>query len=864
VFDWHCAKGERCTDDGCKVPVPCTSDDSCKDKPKAPHCDPVLGECVGCRGESDCPAKSHCIERSCVTYTPCVNSRDCTEGNVCDRDSGECVECLGNGDCEKDKQVCVASHCVPTCVSDKDCAARNQLCHHDKGYCADCVEQQDCPSIYYCDHDLCKLDVCKPGDTVCDGAGAIRVCNSAGSGYESRACPVSSSCSVVKGVAGCQPWICTPGTADCSENADSVRNCARDGLSIASEVDCAAEGKQCYLSECKPKACEPGSVFCQGSELRECIANGTDSTLKLACGAGRYCDSATQACAAQKCTPGAAICDGERATHCDDAGSGPVAGGSDCSADGRVCFNGDCRAVICSAAFCQDGNAWSCLEHGTASKLSSTCASTQYCLNGGCYADTCTAGAAACSGTVATTCKADGSGYEPGGTNCAESDQVCQAGKCVAKVCTPSTYFCSGGNPQLCNSSGTAFNQLTTCSAGYFCKPGTASCQKDLCTAGEKLCNGNIATTCSDDGSGPAAGGTDCALDGKVCYSGNCLPKVCNPNEYFCQSGNSYLCGATGATSALNDTCLTSEYCKVGAFSCQPDVCAAGAPTCSGDNLSTCAADGSGPVDAGTSCGAGKTCFSGTCKSVICTPDALQCSLGNVQRCTDKGTAWIAYQSCDASTYCNELASPVICSVDICAPAANACNGEKLATCDADGGHFTATSTDCAASNQVCTLSAACATVAQDTVADNTTSASLSSYLVGNVYRVDRARTLTKIEQYLSVSGTSVFTWVVYESSSYTGTFSKVFEVATSDTSTGSFLSSGALNVPLAAGKFYLLGVVVQGSFTRYSNSSGLRPFVSFGQVWNSAQISASTPPASPTVSSVSSVRVNQRISTSR
>src|SRR4051812_32756760 len=72
VFDWHCAKGERCTDDGCKVPSPCTNDDGCKDQPKASHCDPVIGECVGCRDEKDCPSKSHCVERSCVGYTPCV------------------------------------------------------------------------------------------------------------------------------------------------------------------------------------------------------------------------------------------------------------------------------------------------------------------------------------------------------------------------------------------------------------------------------------------------------------------------------------------------------------------------------------------------------------------------------------------------------------------------------------------------------------------------------------------------------------------------------------------------------------------------------------------------------------------------
>ncbi|MET0795480.1 MAG: hypothetical protein ABW061_28435 [Polyangiaceae bacterium] len=861
VFDWHCAKGERCTDDGCKVPSPCTSDDNCSDKPKAPHCDPVLGECVGCRTESDCPSKSHCIERNCVSYTPCVNSRDCAEGTVCDRDKGECTECLGNGDCEKDKEVCVASHCVPVCTSDKDCAARNQLCHHDTGYCADCVEQEDCPSIYYCDHDQCKLDVCKPGDTICQGGiGGYAVCNSAGSGYEQRSCPVSTSCSI-EGVAGCKPWLCTPGTSDCSANGKTVKQCAMDGLSFASEVDCDADGEVCYLAQCKPKVCDPGSTFCQGAQVRECAANGSDSTVKSECGVGKYCDSASLSCVNQKCAPGAAVCDGSVATHCDAIGSGPVAGGAKCSADGRVCLNGECREVICDGPFCKDGNAWSCNESGTSSQLNTTCPTSSYCLNGACQVDQCTPGYTLCSGNTATTCKADGSGPASGGTDCGATGKVCDNGNCVAKVCDPYSYFCVAGNPQHCNSIGSAATQSDTCGASYYCQAGSSYCQSDVCTAGQKICTGTVAASCAADGSGPDANGTDCATDGKVCYLGSCLPKVCNPNEYFCQAGNSYTCGSTGATSTLNDTCLSSEYCKPGSYSCQVDVCTAAAPTCNGANLSTCAADGSGPIDAGTSCGTGNTCVAGACKPVICTLDALRCSGGNIQRCTDSGTAWSAYQSCGTTTYCNELATPIVCAPDICTPGGNACDGEKVATCATDGGHFTVSGTNCAASNMVCTLDNTCAAVAVDTTAGATTY-SMSSSLVGNIYRLDRSRTLTKIEEYLSVSGTSVFTWVVYESTTVSGTFTKVYEQTTSDSGAGAYISSGALSVPLTAGKFYLLGVIVQGSFTRYANTTGLQPFLSFGQLDYSLQVSTSTAPATVYGTNISYQLNTQRIST--
>lgn len=869
VFDWHCAKGERCTDDGCKVPVSCKSDASCSDNPKAPHCDPVIGECVGCRGEADCKEKSHCVERSCVSYTPCVNSRDCAEGTVCNRDAGECVECLGNGDCVKDKEVCVATHCVPVCTSDKDCADRNQLCHHDKGYCADCVEQEDCPGIYYCAQDQCKLDICKTGTSECQGKSGFRTCNKSGSGYDSSVCPLSTTCVDSNNGASCKPWICTPGTSDCDAAGEKVLQCADDGLSIASEVDCSADGQRCYLAQCKPQACEPGSLFCQGPEQRECIANGTDSTVKLSCAFGTYCDASTQAdvttlsCISQKCTPGAAMCDGSTATRCNSVGSGPVSGGTDCAKDGRVCNTGECREVICTGTYCKGNEVWSCTEAGTVSKLSNTCPSNNYCLNGSCYIDTCTAGQALCSGSVATKCRADGSGVEAGGTDCAVTDQVCVSGACADKVCSPGSYFCSGGNPYSCNSNGTVASQLTTCTTNYFCKPGYPSCQGDLCTAGQPLCNGNVATTCAADGSGPAAGGTDCAADSKVCYSGTCLPKICNPNEYFCQSGNSYLCGSTGATSTLSDTCLASEFCKAGSYFCLPDVCSAGAATCNGANLSTCAADGSGPADAGAACSAGNTCYGGACKPVICTVDALQC-LGNaVQRCINNGTAWNTIQTCDASAYCNELASPIACAADICTASANACNGEKLATCAADGGHFSATGTDCAATNTVCTLAGTCVAEAADTVGATTLYYQYNSYLVGNVYRVDRARTLTKIEEYLSVSGTSVFTWAVYEASAAGSTFTKVFERTNSNTGSGTFISSGALSVPLTAGKLYFVGVLVQGPFTLYGNTGAGTPFLSFGQLLSGSINTYSTPPANMYVSTTTLTN-HQRLSTAR
>ena len=77
----------------------------------------------------------------------------------------------------------------------------------------------------------------------------------------------------------------------------------------------------------------------------------------------------------------------------------------------------------------------------------------------------------------------------------------------------------------------------------------------------------------------------------------------------------------------------------------------------------------------------------------------------------------------------------------------------------------------------------------------------------------------------------------------------------------GVFLSSGAINVQLEAGKHYYIGVVVQGAFTAYYNSPASVPFVSFGQLRDSYRLSANSPPAQVYVGS-SAFRYNQRLST--
>jgi hypothetical protein len=118
--------------------------------------------------------------------------------------------------------------------------------------------------------------------------------------------------------------------------------------------------------------------------------------------------------------------------------------------------------------------------------------------------------------------------------------------------------------------------------------------------------------------------------------------------------------------------------------------------------------------------------------------------------------------------------------------------------------------------------------------------------LYGSYFSALKTRQLTQIEGYFSVSGTSLFTWVVYEAATRLGTYNKVFEQTTSSSGTAKFHSSGAISVPLTTGKYYFIGVLLNGVHTYYYQSTyslDSHP-TSFGQYFGSYAAAATTPPA--------------------
>lgn len=128
-------------------------------------------------------------------------------------------------------------------------------------------------------------------------------------------------------------------------------------------------------------------------------------------------------------------------------------------------------------------------------------------------------------------------------------------------------------------------------------------------------------------------------------------------------------------------------------------------------------------------------------------------------------------------------------------------------------------------------------------------------------YHVTSSRTLTSIEQAIDVSGTSQFTWYVYEHSLPTGTYTRIFEKLTGGSGAGPH-GSGPLEVPLVAGRYYVIGVRVIGPHDAYRASGATPTWLSFGQFRTSRETSSTLGATYSLTTTMSGSQYGQRLTT--
>jgi hypothetical protein len=215
---------------------------------------------------------------------------------------------------------------------------------------------------------------------------------------------------------------------------------------------------------------------------------------------------------------------------------------------------------------------------------------------------------------------------------------------------------------------------------------------------------------------------------------------------------------------------------------------------------------------------------------------------GDPRTCNATGTASTLYQDCPLTTFCDESTGSASCKADVCTAGAAICQGEQPGICDANGAGPASLGAACS-SSQVCTFSGCAATDTFFLSGSTTPVAATATRIYLTTYSVDTERTLTGIQQYASVSGTSQFEWVVYEAPSQFENYALIFSVLNTSSGSPAFHSSGAISVPLAPGRFYAIGVRIVGAHTVYSNTQSLPVTTSFGKaLWGTVLSNTSSP----------------------
>jgi len=644
------------------------------------------------------------------------------------------------------------------------------------------------------DHDGCAGNACA-GKTATGGGSATGASSTTG-GNSAGGAPSAGGCATCGG---------TPAAA---------------GAPPVSDCEAGAGG-------CPGSLCAPNTYRCSGNDVLLCSGDGASEKLAQTCKSDEYCEPRRALCVPRLCTPESLSCDGANVVVCNADGSATRVTKT-CSLN-QVCSAGECHDIVCvpNTRYCTGQDVWRCSADGTAATLTKHCSDKQFCLeesgDADCSATKCVAGAALCSDDRATTCLPDGSGPAPGADDCAAHGQACYEGECRDLACTPGHKLCDHDNVYLCTENGTATTLFSECvHATEYCDPVTAACRARICTPGTSGCDGTRVATCDSLGSRWVASDTDCDQQGKICLNGSCKSVVCTANQYLCSQGDIYLCNSNGTASTLYQNCTSNnsrcQLVGVNYAYCASNPCTANAKSCSGNTILTCNADGTAWLAGGTDCAAsGKACQNGACIAPVCTPYSVYCSGSEVRQCAYDGATWYVSATCGGGTSCLAQNDSASCQRTPCSASSVACLSEQLGTCAADGSSLASVTSDCGAQSKVCTA-AGCADVAVDTLGSGNQIETPTDALLGNQIRVQTTRTLTQIEAYLSLPASRALTWVVYEIVGSGQYFSLVYSAATTGTGTG-FQSSGSLSYSLQAGKTYLLGVNITGSYVAYYTS---------------------------------------------
>jgi len=490
--------------------------------------------------------------------------------------------------------------------------------------------------------------------------------------------------------------------------------------------------------------------------------------------------------------------------------AGAASGGATATSGGKASAGG---ATATSGGKASAGGA-------TATSGGATAASGGKASAGGvetCTADAC--GGAAGSGGAAAGAEA-GDSSDSGAGGCAGAD-------CTPdRMCVPGAKRCEHNDVYVCNESGSATRLLQDCNEAIeYCDVGTTKCSPLTCTPNSTWCTGSRLMLCNS--SGTASSNTrDCAETGERCYMGECSAFPCTKNTSFCDGDNLVRCDSTGTeTSLVRDCSSDNHQCVQDSLRAFCTECTPNAVTCQGASIATCSASGQWVATA--PCPSGKLCRNAACVDRQC-DEGFYCVGQEVRQCVDGVESQVVLK-CTGNTTCY-AGEALGCRRMLCDPGTPSCLGEGFGICATSGMWLNSGAESCSSKGQVCTPSG-CASSALDTLGSASEAKHFEGGRIGNYLAVSSARTLTRIEAYLQVSGTAQATWQVFRHFEGTSNYSVEFSKTTTVSGTG-FQDSGPLTQELLPNFNYFVTVYLNKSFEAFSSSISQSQLMSFGMAY--------------------------------
>ncbi len=324
--------GKECGDDGCRgscgtcqAGFVCNASGRCE---CVPNCTGKQCGPDGCGGScGTCPAGQSCdTSGQCTGCTPDCSNRQCGPDPVCNVSCGTCpagYTCDASGQCQ----------CTPNCTG-KECGPDG--CG---GSCGTCQAGYSCDSAGHCY--LASGSLCPAGQECYDlnGTGGM------GCVEPGPQIPAGNQTGCAGGTGCSGNFSCWCLDVDCLQSV-CVENCGT----------CPAGTECCELWAGGPFGClEPGCTAVPAG------APYCDQNIPCQGNAGCYTDNVTNFCidhcSTIPCTDGTVRCAGDVVQTCQ---GGSWTNGTDCTASGQKCFNGQCMTPagvgeFCENAPCQDG-----------------------------------------------------------------------------------------------------------------------------------------------------------------------------------------------------------------------------------------------------------------------------------------------------------------------------------------------------------------------------------------------------------------------------------------------------------------------------------------------------------------------------